>query len=151
NKAAFMAREALERYQLPEGTVLNTTVVGSRYDALLNIGARQGVRAGMRFVVLRGQDLVGTAQASSVDPDKSVARVVQNYRGVNPEAKVRAIYELPAVRPTAGSPGPAGTEPTMRVAAYAPSSTGQPQNPGPEASPGPSAPTTTEGTEPEVV
>ena len=100
NKAAFLARQNLDRQRPPEGTVLNTTVVGDRYDALINIGARQGVKRGMRFVVLRGgtsgQELVGTGDVSSVDPDKSVLRVIENFRGVKPEDRVRAIFELPA-------------------------------------------------------
>jgi hypothetical protein len=111
NKAAFLARESLGRFQLPEGTVLNTTVVGARYDALLNIGARQGVKVGMWFVVLRGRDLVGRAQITSVDPDKSVAAVRDNFRGVKPEDRVRAIYQAPEV-------AQAGTS-EVRIAAYA--------------------------------
>lgn len=105
SKAAFQARQSMERTQLPEGTVLNTTVVGggtapsaqgtSPEDALLNVGARQGVRRGMQFVVLRGRELVGYVSATSVDADKTVARVTQNFRGVKPEDKVRAIYVLP--------------------------------------------------------
>ena len=39
SKAAFDARQNMERYQLPEGTILNTSVVGTREDAYLNIGA----------------------------------------------------------------------------------------------------------------
>src|SRR5262249_26298577 len=58
SKAAFDARQSMERYQLPEGTILNTSVVGTREDAYLNIGTRQGVQSGMRFVVLRGRELV---------------------------------------------------------------------------------------------
>jgi len=117
NKAAFLARESLGRFQLPEGTVLNTTVVGNRYDALLNIGARQGVKVGMRFVVLRGRDLVGRAQVSTVDPDKSVAGVVDNFRGVKPEDRVRAIYELPPISRNNGRR--AEGEAPVRIAAYA--------------------------------
>lgn len=118
SKAAFLARESLERFQLPEGTVLNTTVVGTRYDALLNIGARQGVRRGMRFVVLRGRELVGVAEATAVDPDKSVAAIVENFRGVKPEDRVRAVYELPTFqRPR--DRRTSADEPVVRVAGYA--------------------------------
>src|SRR5207244_9838768 len=68
SKAAFNARQNMERFQLPEGTVQNTTVVGEGttgrggQDALLNIGARNGVHIGMRFVVLRGHELVGRSE-----------------------------------------------------------------------------------------
>jgi hypothetical protein len=96
SRAAFDARQRMERYTIPEGTVLNTTVVGgTRTDALLNIGTRQGVRLGMQFVVLRGRELVGYVSASNVDADKTVAAVTQNFRGVKPEDTVRAIYTLP--------------------------------------------------------
>src|SRR5205085_5217704 len=95
SKAAFDARQSMERYQLPEGTILNTSVVGTREDAFLNIGTRQGVSTGMRFVVLRGRELVGYLNASSVDADKTVATITQNFRGIKPEDKVRAIYTLP--------------------------------------------------------
>jgi hypothetical protein len=96
SRAAFDARQRMERYQLPEGTVLNTTVVGeTRQDALLNIGARHGVKKGTEFVVLRGGELVGYLSASVVDPDKTVAAITQNFRGVKPEDIVRAIFKLP--------------------------------------------------------
>src|SRR5439155_9810462 len=64
-------------------------------DALLNIGARNGVHIGMQFVVLRGHELVGYLSASSVEPDKTVARITQNFRGIKPEDIARAIYALP--------------------------------------------------------
>lgn len=96
SRAAFDARQRMERFQLPTGTVLNTSVVGeTRQDAYLNIGARQGVRQGMRFVVLRGRELVGYLSAGTVDADKTVARITQNFRGVQPEDIVQAIYTLP--------------------------------------------------------
>ena len=97
SRAAFDGRQRMERApQLPEGTVLNTTVVGgTRQDALLNIGSRQGVRQGMQFVVLRGRELVEDLSASSIDADKTVATITQNFRGVKPEDTIRAIYTLP--------------------------------------------------------
>jgi hypothetical protein len=96
SRAAFDARQKMERTQIPEGTVLNTTVVSeTRQDALLNIGARHGVRQGMQFVVLRGHELVGYVSASSVDADKTVAAITQNFRGIKPEDNVRAIFTLP--------------------------------------------------------
>ena len=103
-KAAFRAREQMDRFRLPEGTVLNTAV--SRADevnitALLNIGARNGVRRGMEFIVTRvsgaGQgrrDLVGRVRVMSVDADLSHSEVRENIRGVSPEDKVRAIFNF---------------------------------------------------------
>jgi hypothetical protein len=124
---------------------MNTTVVGTRYDALLNIGARQGVKQGMRFVVLRGRDLVGRASITSVDPDKSVAAVTDNFRGVKPEDRVRAIYQLPNRR-GAESIRAEGA-PTVRIAAYAAEVGGGPA-PGTAVAQAAPAP---EPTEPEIV
>ena len=98
-KAAFKAREFMDRFRLPEGTVLNTTVVGEGgevqdLDALINIGARQGVRRGMEMIVTRQRDVVGRIKVVSVDSDISTGRVVTNTQGVRPEDRVRAIFNF---------------------------------------------------------
>lgn len=97
-KAAFKARESMDRFRLPEGTVLNTTVVGEGdirdLDALLNIGARQGVLRGMEMIVTRQREVVGRVKVVSVDSDISTARVVSNSQGVRPEDRVRAIFNF---------------------------------------------------------
>jgi hypothetical protein len=97
-KAAFKAREFMDRFRLPEGTVLNTTVVGEGNDldleALINIGARQGVRKGMELIVTRQREVVGRAKVVSVDSDISTARVTTNTQGVRPEDRVRAIFNF---------------------------------------------------------
>lgn len=97
-KAAYKAREFMDRFRLPEGTVLNTTVVGSvenpQLDALVNIGARQGVRRGMELIVTRQREPVGRAKIVSVDSDISTARVTENIQGVRPEDRVRAIFNF---------------------------------------------------------
>lgn len=95
-KAAFKAREFMDRFRLPEGTVLNTTVVGTgqELDALINIGARQGVRRGMEMIVTRQKQLVGRCRVVAVDSDISSARVFANTQGVRPEDRVRAIFNF---------------------------------------------------------
>lgn len=97
-KAAFKAREFMDRFRLPEGTVLNTTVVGEGdvqdLDALINIGARQGVRRGMEMIVTRQREVVGRVKVVSVDADISTVRVTSNTQGVRPEDKVRAIFNF---------------------------------------------------------
>jgi len=97
-KAAYKAREFMDRFRLPEGTVLNTTVVGSvenpELDALINMGARQGVRRGMELIVTRQREPVGRAKIVSVDSDVSTARVLENVQGVRPEDRVRAIFNF---------------------------------------------------------
>lgn len=97
-KAAFKAREFMDRFRLPEGTVLNTTVVGTpeqpQLDALINFGARQGVRRGMTMIVTRSLQPVGTLRVTSVDSDISTGRVITNVQGVKPEDRVRAIFNF---------------------------------------------------------
>lgn len=97
-KAAYRAREFMDRFRLPEGTVLNTTVVGvgegANLEALLNIGARHGVKRGMEFVVTRLRQPVGSVKIVSVDSDISTGRVIDNVQGVQPQDKVRAIFNF---------------------------------------------------------
>lgn len=97
-KATFKAREFMDRFRLPEGTVLNTTVIGvgqeQDLDALINIGARQGVRRGMLMIVTRQREVVGQVKVVSVDSDISTARVTSSAQGVRPEDRVRAIFNF---------------------------------------------------------
>ncbi len=95
-KAAFKAREFMDRFRLPEGTVLNTTAVGTddkpRLEAMINIGLRQGVRRGMEMIVTRLRETVGKVKITRVDSDLSTAEVTDNLQGVKPEDRVRAIF-----------------------------------------------------------
>jgi hypothetical protein len=97
-KAAFRGRELMDRARQPEGTVLVTTVVGGadrpRLDALVNIGARQGVRRGMRMLVTRQGVPVGTLRITTVDSDVSTGRITENIQGVRPEDHVRGLLDL---------------------------------------------------------
>ncbi|MBI3909843.1 MAG: hypothetical protein HY320_02805 [Armatimonadetes bacterium] len=94
-RAAFRAREQMDRFRLPTGTILNTSVVGENEQvAFMNVGIRQGVRRGMEFIVLRLGELVGRVRATSVDADTTSGRIVENYRGVRPEDRVRAIFSF---------------------------------------------------------
>jgi hypothetical protein len=114
-KAAFKAREFMDRFRLPEGTVLNTTVVGTvenpQLDALINIGARGGMRRGMTLMVTRLGEPVGRAKVTSVDSDFSTARVTENQQGVRPEDRIRAIFnfaDFPITRSRIRSLAPEG-------------------------------------------
>jgi hypothetical protein len=95
-KAAFKAREFMDRFRLPEGTVLNTTAVGTddkpRMEAMLNIGLRQGVRRGMEMIVTRLKETVGKLKITRIDSDLCTAEVTDNLQGVKPEDRVRAIF-----------------------------------------------------------
>jgi len=95
-KAAFKAREFMDRFRLPEGTVLNTTAIGTddnpRLEAMLNIGLRQGVRRGMEMIVTRLKETVGKLKITRIDSDLCTAEVTDNLQGVKPEDRVRAIF-----------------------------------------------------------
>lgn len=122
-KAAYQGRRLLDTFRLPQGTVLNTTVVGQGdsidLDALMNVGARQGVRRGMEMIVTRQKQVVGRVRVTQVDDDISTARVIQNIQGVRPEDRVRAVFSfsdfptgsrsrlraLAPAAPNAGAPG----------------------------------------------
>lgn len=97
-KAAFKAREFMDRFRLPGGTVLNTTVVGvgenARLEVLLNIGARNGVKQGMEFIITRLREPVGVVKITSVDSDFSTGNVVENTQGVQPQDHARAIFNF---------------------------------------------------------
>jgi len=97
-KAAFRAREFMDRFRLPEGTVMNTTVVGTPQDpdmdALINIGTRQGVKRGMTMIVTRQKEVVGRMRITMVDSDVSTGRVTGNTQGVRAEDRVRAIFNF---------------------------------------------------------
>ncbi len=97
-KATFKAREAMDRFRLPEGTVLNTNVIGGSdnpaVEALLNIGIRHGVKRGMEMIVTRQREPVGRLRITQVDADISTGRVIENIQGVRPEDRVRAIFNF---------------------------------------------------------
>ena len=123
-KAAFKAREMMDRFRLPEGTVLNTTVVGAGnsldLDALMNIGARQGLRIGMEMVITRGRELVGRLRVTSVDSDVSSGRVVQTtrVRAGRPCPRHLQLLGLPALPQPAPRHGH-GAKPDVKLASAA--------------------------------
>jgi hypothetical protein len=124
SNAAFLGRQSMERFQLVEGTVLNTSVVGAAYEALMNIGARQGVKDGMRFIILRGNELVGRGRARAVDPDFSTVAITENFRGVKPEDRCRAVFQLPPLPRDISAAG--GTAHTVALQPQQPADQGKP-------------------------
>ncbi|MFN3648374.1 MAG: hypothetical protein ACK47B_02235 [Armatimonadota bacterium] len=132
-KAAYQAREFMDRFRLPSGTVLNTTVRNVEegdLEVLMNIGARQGVRPGMEMIVTRLRQPVARVRVTQVDADLSRGRIIQNIQGVQPEDRVRAIFnfaDFPMTRaqlrssaeaplPAAARPGAAEADGPARVA-----------------------------------
>ena len=92
--AAFRAVETINRYQLPQATVL-----AIRDDTVrLNQGSRGGVRVGQEFVIFRGGQRVGHVRVTEVSASDSSARVTDLGRGIRPEDRARAVFTLPALR-----------------------------------------------------
>jgi len=123
-KAAFKARESMDRFKLPEGTVLNTTVVGGvdgqNIEALVNVGGRNGVRRGMEMIVTRQRQLVGKVKIVNVDSDISTARVLENTQGVRPEDRVTAIFNFADFQPTRSKARAIGTAGGVQLASAGP-------------------------------
>ncbi len=96
-KAAYRAVQFMYTNRMPTGTVLNTAVVnplGGKMYALLNVGARQGIRRGMDMVVTRHREPVGVVTVIRVDANDSTAVVIANIQGVKPEDRVRGIFRI---------------------------------------------------------
>jgi len=97
NSAARKAVETMVQYIIPEATIIGT--IGPN-EVLLNRGSQEGLEPGMEMIVLRRGDageeeVVGRVRISKVSDTDSRASVVRSTRGVKPEDRVRAVYELP--------------------------------------------------------
>ncbi len=106
--AARIAVETMVQYILPEATVLSS--MGTT-EVLLNKGSQEGIEVGMEMIVLRrgegGQDeVVGRIKVSKVTDTDSVATVIRAPKGVKPEDRVRAIFEMPSVKDVTGTQAP---------------------------------------------
>lgn len=103
-KAAFQAVLEMAQNKLPRGTVLTTQVTGSgSREVLLNVGAQNGVREGMEFIITRGGVKASRIRVTRVEPDQSAAVVVESTQGAQPEDVATAVFSLPSVenvRPT---------------------------------------------------
>ena len=97
NNAAFLVVKTMVDYIIPEATVQAN--IGAD-QVMLSKGARDGIKPGMRMIVLRQKEIIGYVQVRSVDPIDSIAKVTKSMRGIRPEDKVRAIFEMPTVSPT---------------------------------------------------
>ncbi len=114
-EAAFEAVNTLKSYALPVATVLNMT--GSR-NILLNKGQREGIKEGMKMIILRNKEDVAVVQVTQVEPDSCIARIISETKGVAPGDKARCAFELPAYKmkgdnvelskPTVSKPGGIG-------------------------------------------
>jgi TolB-like protein len=96
--AAFSAIKEINNYTLPEATVLQNT--GTK-EVILNRGARDGIVTGQQMIVVRGHDLIGRIRVSQVNPSDSVASVLDYGKGIRPEDRARAVFQLPGYDVTA--------------------------------------------------
>lgn len=112
SNAAHSAVDTMVRYIIPEATVIGT--VGTS-DVLLNKGSQDGIAEGLEMIVLRrgdtGQDeVVGRIKVSMVTDTDARASVTKSTRGVKPEDRVRAVYELPIDSSSKGTVAPRSGE-----------------------------------------
>ena len=94
NNAAFLAVKTMIDYVIPEATVM---VNMGATQVMINKGARDGVKPGMRMIVLRDKEIIGYIDVTSADPTDAYAKVIKSMRGIQPQDKARAIFEMPAV------------------------------------------------------
>ncbi len=113
NNAAFLAVKTMVDYIIPEATVMMN--IGES-QVMLNKGGREGLKPGMRMIVLREKEIIGYIEIRSVSPQDSVAKVVKSMRGIQPQDRTRAIFEMPAVSSAlkteplpSGAPNKSGT------------------------------------------
>jgi hypothetical protein len=94
NSAAYLTVRTMIDYVIPEATVM-MNIGGSQ--VMINKGVRAGIKPGMRMIVLRDKEIIGYLDVTSTSPDDSYASVVKSMRGIQPEDKARAIFEMPTV------------------------------------------------------
>ena len=94
NGAAFLLVKTMVDYIIPEATVMMN--IGES-QVMLNKGSRDGLKPGMRMIVLRQKEIIGYVEVQKVTANNSDAKVVKSMRGMQPEDKVRAIFDMPAV------------------------------------------------------
>lgn len=94
NNAAFQAVREIIDYIIPEATIQNTIRTD---EVMLNKGARDGIRVGMRMIVTRDREIIGEIEVRQTDPNNSTASVVKYTRGIRPEDKARAVFDMPEV------------------------------------------------------
>ena len=106
NNAAFLVVKTMVDYIIPEATVMMNI---GQDQVMLNKGVRDGLKPGMRMIVLRQKEIIGYIQLRDVSATDSIAKVTKSLRGIQPEDKVRAILEMPTVSGSAAAaPLPSG-------------------------------------------
>ncbi len=106
NDAARKAVETMVQYIIPEATIIGT--FGAN-EVLLNRGAQEGLQPGMEMIVLRRgetgeDDVVGRIRLTKVSDTDARGAVIHSTRGMKPEDRVRAVFELPTDTAKAAAP-----------------------------------------------
>ena len=94
NGAAFLCVRTMIDYVIPEATVMMN--IGSD-QVMINKGARDGIKPGMRMIVLRDKEIIGYIVVTSATPMDAMTKVIKSMRGIQPEDKARAIFEMPTI------------------------------------------------------
>lgn len=84
-------------------------MVVRRDAAILNAGIRDGMKPGMKMVVMRFREKVGYLVTTKVDEKHSEGTITENISGVHERDKAIAIYQLPET-PRAGFGEPKATK-----------------------------------------
>lgn len=92
SNAAYNVVQTVNNYTLPEATVIGIRPGG---EVLLNRGQRDGINSGLSMVVIRGTDRIGTVRITTVGSTDSTAVITDSGKGIRPEDRARAIFELP--------------------------------------------------------
>ncbi|MFI4862118.1 MAG: hypothetical protein ACIAXF_15745 [Phycisphaerales bacterium JB063] len=72
------------------GSVTNVDQIGDGLTLVeVNVGTRDGVRAGMPFTVYRGDQYLGTIRITTVDTDKAVGEVTLNTAAIRSNDSVK--------------------------------------------------------------
>ena len=106
NNAAFLAVKTMADYVMPEATVMMQ--IGND-QVMLNKGVRDGMKPGMRMIVLRAKDIIGYVEIRDVSPNDCIAKVLKTMKGIASEDKARAIFDMPAISGTAKAEAPLPT------------------------------------------
>lgn len=123
NGAAFLAVKTMIDYVIPEATVMMN--IGDS-KVMINKGVRDGIKPGMRMIVLRDKEIIGYLDITSADPTDAYAKVIKSMRGIQPQDKVRAIFEMPTISTSLKSePLPSGAPSKSRVGGGAASKIGK--------------------------
>jgi hypothetical protein len=100
SKAAYLAVQEIVAEVVPEGQVQFTF---GKDEISINRGSADGVKTGMRFVILRPRgnemDVIGRATVTDVETADCSARIDENLRGIRSEDIARAVFEMPEVGP----------------------------------------------------